>query len=154
MHDDGCGCFIAVILIVIVGVCGADLWDQGFRERQLVAFEEARVASEKDPAQHRRIDNIVRVMMHKPSEYTLYEKRENVLVPHFIQGSFTLVADVSPGEPMWVDYYYVKGKRSTTNAEPIYATVHIHSEKDLQGGGWQERVGKFGVEKGDTIIVD
>lgn len=118
-------------------------------------FENKKTLAEKDPSCQLRFDNIVRVMMHKPTEYTLYERNGDELKPHFLKSTnFTLIADVPPEKLMWAEGYKIKGSDPYTGWEdPIILKIHIHSEKEIQGGGWEVNRGKFGTETGNTIIV-
>jgi len=55
--------------------------------------------------------------------------------------------DVPPGEPM---YYESQKKCKQGNVKYEYLYIHIHSVKDIGGGGWNH--GKFG--RGNTSVLE
>jgi len=88
--------------------------------------------------QHYKVNNIVRVFMHDPGKYSLMVREDGQLksLPfHGHSNYFYVYEDVPSGEPMWADV-----DKTSNGVKTI--TLHVHDEKDIQGGGWDH--GKFG----------
>jgi hypothetical protein len=114
------GCLLAcgVILMALIALTGLSCRHSG--KTQTVA----------EQAKGERIDNIVRVMMHKPSKFTLYTSApgSTKLTPRMYDVGLPVEVymDVPPGEPMWARYFYAwRDDR---------LEVHIHDPKDINGG--------------------
>jgi len=99
-----------------------------------------------------KVDNIVRVFMHEPGAYNFLVSRNGILVPtenyrHSPQ-RVIIMPDVSREQFMWARVYY---KEEEGYGFPqAYLEIHVHSEKDIEGGGWNH--GKFG--RGQTVVVE
>ena len=101
-----------------------------------------------------QINNVVRVFWHESTRYSVQVREPNsVEIKTIILRSeicnnqqARILADVPLGNPMWVrfvmDYNW--------NMDCLRVLeIHIHSEKDIEGGGWDH--GKF--ERGQTSVV-
>lgn len=114
-----------------------------------------------------KLENVVRVFMHDSSSYTLacldnstkeiimrYVKIEPYRSPKFgFVGDVKIFADIPLEKPMWAEIqrYYRGGVLSG-----IALIIHVHSEKNIDGGDWEKRVqeGKFTkVIKGHTSVI-
>jgi hypothetical protein len=98
----------------------------------------------------KRIDNIVKVMMHEPGSYSLIsQENEKPELTPFVFESYDihLLADVPEGKPMYAELSEQNGEREKYWKT---ATIHIHSHRDINGAGWNH--GKFG--KGTTTEVE
>jgi hypothetical protein len=116
----------------------------------IVPFLVLLIACTSRPIGHERIDNIVRVFMNVPgSHYTflietpgsneITERQINVTSREDTPTAIAYKKDVPADQKMWVELnqwtYYGGGNFFT-------AVVHISSELDIEGGGWNH--GKFG----------
>ena len=95
-------------------------------------------------------EQFVRVFMHSPKRYSVFKMDESKKLEHFVFGSecsfrnFEFHCDVPDGEPMWLI------KHGTENDWHRKVEFHIHSPKEINGGGWDE--GKHG--HGQTNVIE
>jgi len=103
-----------------------------------------------------RVDNVVRVFWHEGTLYSFHVREPNsveikLVFTHYTmcvnQRTYTnILADVPLGNPMWV-YYIINHNWDRSCLKVL--EIHIHSEKDIEGGGWNH--GKFG--RGQTSVI-
>lgn len=133
---------LLVLCVLVLGFCGCD-----------------------DPirTEEERINNVVRVLMHERSKYTIvYESEDKELKMITVDSHYSenhnwdnwikIASDVSVTERMWAKitwnvYRGNGGRRECKLAE--YVEIHIHSAEDLNGAGWNH--GKHG--SGTTTVV-
>lgn len=84
-----------------------------------------------------QIDNVVRVFMHRPQEFTFLStdpSSKRIIINHLDIGDghkAEIFADVPDDKPMWARYGEgVQGKSSES------LEIHIHSVNDMNGAGW------------------
>jgi hypothetical protein len=104
-----------------------------------------------------RYEYVTRVFMHAPREYTFFCQSPGSAVItsyHFYTVNAKFLADIPDGEFMWV-IMRTRGDRPLMNesASVLDLEMHIHSVKDVNGGGWRLNRGKFGAEEGQTNVV-
>jgi len=110
-----------------------------------------------DPASPKVVvGGVERVLMHKADHYRLFVREpSNALREIELSDGATFVADVPAGEPMWAEYHEypcVEGHRNEHGSQRFHrpdAVVHLHSGRNIGGGGWDE--GKLG--SGMTEVV-
>jgi hypothetical protein len=113
------GCLLAcgVILMALVVLSGTSCCSPSDK-----------TVAEQDKGQ--RIDNVVRVMMHKDDKFTLYTRTpgSNKLGVRTFDVFYpvSVYTDVPPGESMWAAYHPAMRDDSLE--------VHIHDPKDINGG--------------------
>lgn len=102
----------------------------------------------------RIIDNVVRVFMHTPHSYTFLIKDEKTLelklcTPRYVPpDNCTIFADVPRDKKMWVGMYrFTKGGFWGGAYDTM--EIHVHSEKDINGAGWDDGEGG----RGTTTVV-
>jgi len=106
------------------------------------------------------IQNVTRVFMTSPNEYAFMVKNletgDMELRQIFHQYRFRekkLIPDVQPDQLMWVEYAESRTSDDMSDlSKPSFLRIHIHSESDIGGGGWKERVGKH-YEDRTTVVV-
>lgn len=99
----------------------------------------------------KRVDNVVRVFMHQPHEYTFMIEKDGTAeleTHHFRYAKIRLVADVPAEDQMWALVREVEERGGYKFVEEI--VIHIHSPKDINGAGWDR--GKSG--SGQTHVVE
>lgn len=92
-----------------------------------------------------KIENVVRVFMHKEDDYTLVIQEDNSSIIRFerlYHMNTKIYADVPSNEKMWATY-------TITNHGSGKGELHIHSVKEINGAGWNN--GKFG--SGTTEVI-
>lgn len=98
-----------------------------------------------------KIDNVVRIFMHSPRQFSvLVESGSNELTLRtlpYLWGEVKIFTDVPRGQKNWV---ILNGYHSTMNGNHLSLELHIHSPKDVEGGGWDH--GKSG--KGMTQVIE
>lgn len=107
------------------------------------------------------IDNVVRVLWHHGHSYGVFVRHPdtNQLEPiefptYQCEQSkppnqvFVVTEDADPNRSMWVDYAWNDNAWSGICVHKLH--IHIHSEKDIEGGAWNR--GKFG--RGQTIVIE
>jgi len=126
---------LAISVVVLVGVVGS-------------------IACKPAEIKETRFDNIVRVFWHEENRYSvmLSEPTTNRLkIVSFPEdgSNVELIRDVPAGSPMWAESRIKE--RGWGGPETILSLrIHIHSEKDIVGGGWNH--GKLG--RGKTTVVE
>lgn len=90
-----------------------------------------------------RVDNVVKVIVHSGTEYTIMYKKDDEIksLPINLSGSgkdnkIRIITDVPKGEPMWASWRNRTVYRNSKNYVG-YAEIHVHDEKDIEGGGKQ-----------------
>lgn len=108
--------------------------------------------------EEKRIDNVVRVFWHENTKYSvIVRKHGSAEIETFVlkesmcgdnpRGKVRIVADVPLGNTMWVRYV----TNFNWNLDCLEVLeIHVHSEKDIIGGGWNH--GKFG--SGQTVVIE
>ena len=130
-------CFLAVM---ILGLCGCeDQWEW-------VLFNTE------------RINGVVRVFMHRPEEYSVMISNETdlelKLYTYYIDDNFKIFEDAPANGEMWILIKRYK-RRADHDGDNVWirlAEIHIHSEKDVNGGEWMERRVKHTLT-GETNLV-
>jgi hypothetical protein len=89
-------------------------------------------------------DNILRVFMHEPNDYSIMYKQIDELKTIRI-GRARVMADVPEGKPMWAKWL----EADDSHHNKCEAEIHIHSPKDIDGGAWNH--GKRG--RGQTVVL-
>ena len=93
--------------------------------------------------------HVVRVMMHEPHRYTVFTKDPESPELSMLQFRYSssakvkLIVDVEEGQEMWI-------KKRECMGELEVLEFHIHSPKDIEGGGWSH--GKAG--RGQTQVIE
>lgn len=93
-----------------------------------------------------RIENIVRIFMHQPGDYSLMIKNpgsaeiETRRCPNV---SVKIIQDLEPQQSIWA---LVQKRIGTTSSMEL----HIHKPEDINGAGWDN--GKQG--KGTTTVIE
>lgn len=99
-----------------------------------------------------RVENVARVFMHDRDEYTLAiratDSPELIMRKYYVEcwSGIRMIADVPPEQPMWVS---VTWKEDWSRTFPVSLEIHIHSEKDLEGGKWERD-----KRSGTTTVVE
>jgi hypothetical protein len=109
----------------------------------LLSYESTVVGSETG-----KISGITRIMMNEPRKYTYFLSK--VSKPQVLQmGDLPDILYDAPKESgMWIDY--ICQKRRDGRVDSCRYVIHLHSIKELEGGGWDH--GKFG--QGQTIPLE
>ncbi len=102
------------------------------------------------------ITDIVRVFWHEQRHYSFYIQKEGsqeinikeIDVVYNYDKSVKIFSDVPAGNKMWAKIKESRG-RTGFNYYTVYLEIHLHSVKDVEGGGWNH--GKFG--SGQTQVV-
>lgn len=104
-----------------------------------------------------RVENIVRVFVHNPGEYSVLIEKDGKLIDrsfswHVIGsgGTVEIATDASQGEPMYATITYYEKEGSDHHQDVV---IHVHSPQDLEGGGWSRRVGKH-THTGKTNVLE
>lgn len=107
-----------------------------------------------------RIENVERVLTDMQGCYELLtvdpQSKEvgELQFCGFIYQRFTtirLLADVLPEQSMWADHLF---KEQNADGYCSYELdIHIHSAKDINGGGWQRTVDKH-TQKGAVEVIE
>lgn len=102
-----------------------------------------------------RINNVVRVFWHENTRYSVQVREPGSveiktirISPQYMcsENQLRLLADVPPEKSMWIRY--VINQNWDSDCLKLLE-IHIHSEKDIEGGGWNH--GKFG--RGQTSVI-
>jgi hypothetical protein len=95
-----------------------------------------------------KIEHVARVLEHEPGRWTVFIQRSDTpeLERLSLRGSSRWIADVPPGEEMWL---VIRSVRCGTKGRCEDNEFHIRSVKDIQGAGWNH--GKFG--SGQTVVI-
>ena len=102
-----------------------------------------------------RIENVERVLTDMNGCYellTLDPQSKEVDERRFctLRTKIRLFADALSGQPMWADYRF---KEQDEDGYCRYELdIHMHSAKDINGGGWQRTVGKRSQTGGVEVI--
>jgi len=93
---------------------------------------------------------VVQVMEHQLGRFSVkYMEKDGSIGERYAEGDITLIPDVPEGRPMWI----VERRSKSPNGGIHYfggTEIHIHSVKDIYGGGWNH--GKHG--SGQTNVVE
>ncbi len=108
------------------------------------------------PVRAERVDNVVRVFMHKPNrEYSFLVKNNETseITTHYyrVDNGFRIFADASTDEKMWALLNVYRNSNNGSDYKCI-SEIHIYSEKNMDGGEWSEQRGKRTVT-GQTNVV-
>ncbi len=100
----------------------------------------------------RKIDNIARVFWHEGHNYSFYVQQEGIseikIIEFYRIWKVKIIADVPADKKMWA---HIKGASGGCDGlQYEYAEIHIHTAKDISGGGWNH--GKFG--SGQTHVIE
>ncbi len=131
----GCGCLsILAFIIIFVVVVYSDTQD-----RPSIYMEPERLELEQ-------------VMEHESKHYSVKYKAENNELIEINFGrqnnSVKIIADVPEGEPIWG--LINRGKTPRGDVHYLGGEIHVHSGRDINGGGWDH--GKYG--SGQTVPVE
>ena len=109
----------------------------------------------KPPAEERKIENVVRVLMHQPKDYTIFSEPKNLDGPLDEErlrncSKVHIFLDVPADKPMFalVTLDYWDGIEEW-KPYPAKLELHLHSATDINGAGWNH--GKHG--SGTTTVV-
>lgn len=118
-----------------------------------------RHSSLEQPVDHKfnssqKVSGVVRILMHKPNEFTVFVKDQGPELTQYEVGSrqVKFIADVPQDQEMWflqnqiIDY--PEGANIRTSLE-----FHIHDAADINPAGWKERKYKHTV-KGDSVVIE
>lgn len=98
-----------------------------------------------------RFDNVTRVFWHENTRYSIHFEQDGskeIQVKTFTRvEKVKLIKDVSTEEHMWVRA--VGGKVLLGFTFYSLLEIHVHSEKDVEGGAWDH--GKNG--SGNTVVI-
>jgi hypothetical protein len=97
-----------------------------------------------------KIENVVRIFMHEPGHYSLMIQLSGSISATMRTVNLSgcepkFIMDAPKDGEMWV---YIEYPRLENDNRGI-ADFHIHSENDIDGGGWNH--GKFG--SGQTQVI-
>lgn len=101
------------------------------------------------------VSNMVRVFMHDRSTYTLLVKNPNfdeleMKCYHWVE-RIRIKMDVPLEQAMWAQVFWVPYGDAWPNVKVIKEIIiHIHSEKNIEGGAWDH--GKLG--RGTTNVIE
>jgi len=88
-----------------------------------------------------QIDNVVRVFMHKPEEFTILSQptdSKRLVINHLnIIQKAEIFVDVPAGNAMWA-----KCQHNMDSNFLISLEIHIHGVEDINGAGWETKNGK------------
>jgi hypothetical protein len=92
---------------------------------------------------------VERVFMHTVNSYSflIFDKDTKEIKSVGFGECKKITADVELEKPMWIK---VKKTSFRTGDDEYFVEIHIHSVKDINGGGWNR--GKFG--SGQTSVVE
>ena len=108
-----------------------------------------------------KIENISRIFMHKPSQYSIVYDRDGVGVSRLLEiywidsGSIKIVSDVAENEKMWATLkaeeaiYSEFRKQVKKDTRYLEMELHVHSVKNIEGGECIER-----RSRGSTRIIE
>jgi hypothetical protein len=105
-----------------------------------------------DTTKDKKIEHVVRVFMREPTKYSIMARVPGTprleMLPlesnvSDIYCKFNFFADVPAGDEMWVLVHF------NDNDNPLSFDIHLRSENDVEGGGWNH--GKLG--SGTTQVV-
>jgi len=137
-----------------------------------VPASEALIIDNKDVS-FVEIDNVVRIFMHEPDDFSVMTKDATTGImiirrvgeiidepPYNRTGrdTYEFVTDVPADKEMYVVVTIwfrwktsrFSNERYRDGRDHFEATFHVHSEKDVEGGGWNH--GKYG--RGQTAVVE
>lgn len=102
------------------------------------------------PLPNKKIDGVVRVLMHEPRRFTLLIKEgtRSKLTMREFSGDIEILCDVPVSSNMWAEASYVRGLGSEELLSHLI--IHVHSQEDVNAGGWNH--GKDG--SGQTQIIE
>jgi len=117
---------LAILALTVVFIAGCDPPIEGGRE---ILSDSGKVT---------QIDNVIRVFMHRPQEFTFFSvtnsSSKRIIINHFDIGDGNkteIFMDVPDDKPMWARYgEEIKGKPSKS------LEIHIHAVGDINGAGW------------------
>lgn len=96
----------------------------------------------------------IRVFMHEPHHYSILSEKNTELQEIEIDcygDRPRIFKDILDNEPMYLTAKLFRAKNWMYPTDRyLNVEIHIHSEKDMNGAGWNH--GKFG--KGDTTILE
>ncbi|MDP3792528.1 MAG: hypothetical protein Q8Q89_02245 [bacterium] len=111
------------------------------------------------------VSGITRILMHETNSFTFLVERADthkVGQLRIYASKTTLFSDLKEDEPIRVEYrcrsssrneYYqcksIPADFSIWSTHPAELTIHLHSTKEVDGGGWNH--GKFG--QGSTTVI-
>ena len=93
----------------------------------------------------RKYDHVERVFMNSTNSYTLYVRAAGGgidTVALHMNGPPLIVDDVPAGRPMWA-LYHAGDSSCVAGADDRYE-IHVHSVRDVDGGGWNHGKGGNG----------
>jgi len=104
------------------------------------------------PGEEIIVRNIVRVFWHEYNRYSVMTREpgsREIKTVNFARYArkVVIIADVRPYESMWARVIPIKGKDLDYWVELV--EIHIRTEKDVEGGGWNH--GKHG--SGSTHVI-
>jgi hypothetical protein len=112
-------------------------------------------SEEKRPKIKYKINNVVRVFMHRELEYSFFSQEPGnakVTIRHYcFLNDVKIFADVPKDNPMWVE---ASGEMIGIHEIIYKINIHLHSVEEVNGGGWRINRGKFGAEEGQTTVVE
>lgn len=139
----------AIILAIFVALlfltfCGLSRWFE---------FDDNCINSRTQPWEV-KVENIERIFFHENFRFIYLVRKENgdiepVSLTYFHEqkSKLTYYDDVPAGKLMWA---LIKGKGNPKDGIIADIKIHMHSVKDIEGGGWNH--GKFG--SGNTTVVE
>ena len=113
------------------------------------------------PVPDRKIENISRIFMHKPSQYSIVYGEDNTKTSRILEidwvnpDSIKIVTDVAENEKMWAKLkteeavYSEFGKPVKKNTRYLEVEFHLHSIKNIDSGEWVER-----RSRGSTRVIE
>lgn len=147
---------IAVIVLIFTSFILSGCNGCDFEAENLYAINHPYDIKEKT------IKNVVRIFMHLPEEYTFMTKEpdsseyilhhKKVYYNYYGRQGVKIFTDVKKEETMWAKIIWIK-KRSIDPFLIRDIEMHLHSEKNIDGGGWERYEGKQ-LKKGVTSVIE
>jgi hypothetical protein len=122
------------------------------------------------------IDNVERVFMHRPGEYSIFVREGDSLTHYMLANHHTptkiydfteifgthrhisvtkpveILIDVKPGRANWVECNITQVADSFPFAIEAEIKIHLSSSQDVVGSGYQRQEGKATTEENTTVV--
>ena len=114
------------------------------------------MAEKKISVEKMRVDNVMRIFMHERDYFSFMVEEDNseIKIMTYKALDTRIIRDVPLNKKDWLNLEKCEGaldnwpKKADLNCKKM--EIHIHSEKEVEGGGWNH--GKGG--KGTTQVIE
>lgn len=103
---------------------------------------------------------VSRVMMHRPGDYTIFTVEGNTMVRRSFESKVCSVSrepviylDVPQGSPMWAIIEAWKDEDCGMMNIKVLSEIHLNTPQQIEGGAWDEKVGKGSYRTNQTIPI-